>query len=303
MSGAVVCARVAVLYGAVDNSWQPESTVIMRNTIKVWTQLGLGTALAGGLLAACSGEAGENADQPGNAHDTVGFAAGEGEGGGSGEGEGGVDIAKAANDPVVYRIALAVTEAHVIAARDAFVAGRKDEAAEMFAHPVSEVLVEMAPVFERQGVADFSDLLSDASGAVFAGETAAQIETRYKGIITALRAAAAKAPKSQEGEGEIAAKVVADQIERAVAMYRQSAANGEYEAYLDGYGFYKAAEALFNASQPAIRAANPQAFKRIEDALRLLAKAYPGALIQGGLSADQSALSGASARVILSVGP
>ena len=30
----------------------------MNSTLKLWTQLGLGTALAGGLLAACGGEAG-----------------------------------------------------------------------------------------------------------------------------------------------------------------------------------------------------------------------------------------------------
>jgi len=30
----------------------------MKSTLKIWTQLGLGTALAGGVLSACSDEAG-----------------------------------------------------------------------------------------------------------------------------------------------------------------------------------------------------------------------------------------------------
>jgi hypothetical protein len=210
-----------------------------------------------------------------------------------------VVVAKAATDPVAYRIALAITEAHIIAARDAFIAGRKDEAAEMFAHPVAEVLVDMQPVFERQGVADFSDLLTDASGAVFDGETAQQIEARYQAIIASLRSAGTRAPASNASDGEVAAKVVADQIERAVAMYRQAAAQGNYEPYLDGYGFYKSAEALFKASRTSIQEASPQ----IEEALGLLAKAYPGALMQGRLTADQSALAAASARVMLAAGP
>jgi hypothetical protein len=292
-----------VLYEIMLRSSQPEGLKFMRSTIKIWTQLGFGTALAGGLLAACSGEAGENAGRFSDSDGVAGSAAGEGEGGGSGEGEGGVDTARAASDPVVYRIALAVTEAHVIAARDAFAAGRKDAAAEMFAHPVAEVLVDMGPVFERQGVADFSDLLTDASGAVFAGETAQQIDARYQAIIAVLRGAGAKAPAADASEGEIAAKVVADQIERAVAMYRQAAAQGEYEAYLDGYGFYKAAEALFMASESAIKAANPQAHQQIGDGLGLLAKAFPGAVMPGRINADQSALAAASARVMLAVGP
>ena len=54
----------------------------MNSTLKLWTQLGLGTALAGGLLAACGGEAGgEGAGgEPGAAPDTA-ATAGEGEGG------------------------------------------------------------------------------------------------------------------------------------------------------------------------------------------------------------------------------
>ena len=97
----------------------------MNSKLKLWTQLGLGTAIAGGLLAACGGEVGgENGGEAGGEAAAVapggegegegGSGEGEGEGGGAsgGEGEGGVAVADAATEPVAYGTALAVTEAH-----------------------------------------------------------------------------------------------------------------------------------------------------------------------------------------------
>lgn len=284
----------------------------MNSKLKLWTHLGLGTALAGGMLAACGGEAGgEGADSaavaPGEAGaegEGEGGAAGEGSGGeaAGGEGEGGVAVSRADSDPVAYGIALAVTEAHVIAARDAFAAGRTDAAAEMFAHPASEVLVEMDPVFAKLGVDDFKPLLTDASVAVLDGKSAAEVNKRYDAIIAALRAAASKAPDSGAGEAEVATGIIADQIERASAMYRILAKDDRYEPYLDGYGFYKVAERAFARDGAAIKAANPDAHARIVEALGLLEKAYPAATRPGQLAVEQGAVSAASSRVMLAAG-
>lgn len=289
----------------------------MNSKLKLWTQLGLGTALAGGLLAACGGEAGGEG-AAGEAGGESAAVAGEGEGGAGagegtggeaagdgtagGEGEGGVAVGNAASDPVAYGIALAVAEAHVVAARDAFAAGKKDAAAEMFAHPVSEVLVEMDPVFAKLGVKDFKPLLTDASVAVADGKSAAEVNKQYDGIIAALRGAAAKAPKSDAAEGAIATGIIADQIERASTMYRTAAKDDRYEPYLDGYGFYKVAEASFARSGAAIKAANPDAHARITEALALLKQAYPAATRPAKLPVEQGALSAASSKVMLAAG-
>jgi len=283
----------------------------MQIRIKRWSRLGLGAALAGGTLAACGGDPG---DAPAPEAETVaeapvapaatlgeGEAGGEGEGEG-GEGEGGVAISAAFTDPVVFNAALAITEAHIIAARDAFAAGETGAAAEMFAHPVSEVLANMAPVFEARGVNDFNQLLVDASAAVFEGETEAQINARADEIIAALRAASRKAPEDGSSEAAIAAGVAADQIERATDMYRAAAESGRYEPYLDGYGFYKAGEAAFAAAESKIEGEDSEAAARIREALALLADAYPTAQRPDALDADQSALTVAASQVTLAVG-
>lgn len=287
----------------------------MNSKLKLWTQLGIGTALAGGMLAACGGEAGgeaggEGADSaavaPGVAGGEGEGGSGPGEGGGStaagGEGEGGVAVADAGRDPVAYGIALAVTEAHVIAARDAFTAGKKEAAAEMFAHPASEVLVDMDPVFAALGVKDFKPLLTDASDAVFDGKDAAEVNKRYEAIIAALRGAATKAPDDGTDAAKVATAIIADQIERASAMYRKSAKDDRYEPYLDGYGFYKVAETTFARSGAAIKAANPAAHARIAEALAVLKQAFPTAARPDKLAVEQGAVSAASSKVMLAIG-
>lgn len=285
----------------------------MNSTLKLWTQLGLGTALAGGLLAACGGEAGGEGAASGEAGAATSAAtAGEGEGEGGagegeaaasgGEGEGGVAVADAASDPVAYGIALAVAEAHVTAARDAYAAGKKQAAGEMFAHPVGEVLLDMDPVFAKLGVADMKPLFTAASDAALAGKPVAEVGKAHDAIIAALRGAAGKAPKSGASAAKVSAGVIADMIERSSAMYRQLPANDSYEPYLDGYGFARVAAGAFAASGAAIKAENPALHASITEALALLAKAYPGAARPAKLPAEPGALSGASAKVMLTLG-
>ncbi|WP_285711664.1 hypothetical protein [Erythrobacter oryzae] len=282
----------------------------MNSTLKLWTQLGLGTALAGGLLAACGGEAGGEGATGEAGAPTAAATAGEGEGGSGegesatagGEGEGGVAVADAAKDPVAYGIALAVAEAHVVAARDAYAAGEKQAAGEMFAHPVSEVLLDMEPVFTKLGVADMGPLFMAASDAALAGKPVAEVNKAYDAIIAALRAAAAKAPKGDASTAKVQAGVIADMIERASAMYRQLPKNAEYEPYLDGYGFSRVAISTFAASGAGIKAENPALHTAITEAVALLKQAYPGAARPAKLPAEPGALSGASAKVMLAAG-
>lgn len=286
----------------------------MSATLKTWTKLGLGSALASATLAACSpaeqaekpsaeAEVSEVAPETEVAETEIAAPAGEGEGEGGegGEGEGGVSISQAATDPIVYNAALAITEAHIIAARDAHALGETDAAAEMFAHPVSEVLFEMEEVFAARGVEDFSNLLTDASVAVINGADADEVAAKSDAIIATLRAAAEKAPDNGLSKTQIEAGVAADQIERAADMYRVAASDEAYEPYLDGYGFFKAGEAAFNQVSGDLATIDPEASAAITAALILLGDAYPSAVRPDTLDADISALTVAASTVVLAV--
>lgn len=278
---------------------------MMATTLKRWTQLGLGAALASGTLAAC-GSPEQPTEQPdAEVVDTVETAAPaetpEPAATQAGEGEGGVVFAQATSDPVIFLSILAITEAHIIAARDAHALGENEAAAEMFAHPVSEVLFESQSVFEQLGVEDFSDLLTDTSAAIFAGETPEQINARADEIIAALRTAAEKAPASDASDASIAAGVTVDQIERAADMYRIALESDAYEPYLDGYGFFKAGEAVYLESADAIAAEDPDAATAIQEAITKLDEAYPSAVRPETLSADLATVTVAASNAIIAV--
>ncbi len=297
----------------------------MKSNLKVWTGLGLATALVGAGLPGCAGEAGENGEGgesavegeagegeagegeggegpgeggEGEGGETAGGEGGEGEGG---EGEGGVAVSSAATDPVIYGSALAIVEAHAIAARDAYALGKTEVAAEMFAHPVAEVLADMGPVFQTLGVDDFSSEMTSASAAALRADNADGVGAAFGAIETALKGAAAKAPSSDQSGGAVAAGVVADQIERAADMYAQAASGDAYAPYLDGYGFYKAAAASFARNGGAIETYNSGLHSDIKAALELLGTAYPGAERPDALNVAQGKLLGASSKVNLGI--
>lgn len=291
----------------------------MKIVQKSWTGLGLGAALAGtALLGACGGTDQGEGDEQARAARSEPMAAmpeqaampplsvgGEGEGeGGEGEGtggEGGVNVTVAATDPVVFRSALAITAAHIIAARDAYAIGETRAAAEMFAHPVSEVLYDMQPVLAARGVQNFDQLLIDASTAAIDGAEVSEIRRQADAILARLDAAALRAPDSEMSAAEIAAGVTADQISRAVDLYRGALANDAYEPYLDGYGYYRTAERAYAAEAETIRAERPELAGAIDAALELLADAYPSVERPETLGGDEGALAVAVAEILLEI--
>jgi len=280
--------------------------------IKRWTHLGLGAALmTTTAMTSCGAPAAKEepaateqpaADAPSAADVEAKLEEVNGAAASSGEGEGGVAIEAALTDPVVYNIALTVAEAHVLAARDAYRDGKAEAAGEMFAHPVSEVLFDMEPVFEARGVSDFTDQFLEASQAVFAGASVEDIDARTATIVATLRTVAGNAPDDGSSPATVTTGVVADMIDRATKMYRLAGESDYYEPYLDGYGFYSAAKDQFEASEESITAENADAAEAIRGALTLLGEAYPSAARPDTLDADVSALTVAASEVFLAVG-
>ena len=269
----------------------------MRTTFKSWSGLGLSAALSVAVLAGC-GPIDQSPAEPAAADEkeTVALAAGQG-----GEGEGGVSMAEAATDPVTYTAALAIAEAHVLAARDAFAAGETEAAAEMFAHPVAEVLLSIEPVLKAQGVVPFDAQFTEAANGVLDGESVEQVTARADAIVATIRKAASMAPVDGTSPAMIAAGVAADQIERAAAMYRAALDSDLYGPYLDGFGFYLAGKAAFEAAANDITAENAEAASAIKTALAELEAAYPTATKPKALVADPAALAASASQVSLAL--
>lgn len=258
--------------------------VIKRRT--VWTSLLVGAALVpsaapsiADAAAAASAAALDAASQAAGAGhngylitvaDSVSTQGGEG-------GEGGVDFEKAALDPAVFLIALDVIRAHYLCGRDAYLEGNKEAGAQMFAHPIGEVYVGLAPVVAKLGIADFEGKMQDAVGLASAGGDVKAVAAAVNDVLAALDAAGAKAPRSQDSKVRIEAQVLGEILNRAALQYSSAQAPDATEARLDGYGFYKAAAARAPVAMPMIAAQSPEAAQLVQAALDGLARAFPSA--------------------------
>jgi hypothetical protein len=246
-----------------------ERAVMPTFTPRIW--LGLGASAL--LQAAVAADAAAQPVAAPPAAAPPGIQGGEGGEGG----EGGIDAGRAATDPVAYLAALDVLAAHVIAGRDAYAAGEPQAAAEMFAHGVAEVYVEMAPLFEARRVAPFRETLERATTLALDRAPAAEVSGTAAAVLAALREAEAKAPGGLPPVAAQAAAIV-EMLGRAALQHAIAARDPQaLEPYLDGYGLLLAARTRAGAALPAIEARSRPAAEAIRASMASLARAYPTA--------------------------
>lgn len=200
-----------------------------------------------------------------------------GEAGEGGEGgEAGINVEAADKDPVEYGIALQVIAAHYHAGLAAYEGGEKEAGAQMFAHGLSEVYVEMEDVFKRRGVTDLGKKLEAAVDAASGNKPVAEVRRRVKDVYAALAAAEKSAPQSTASPQAVRTQVAAEMIERAAAQYAVLQKDQSLEAYLDGLGFAIAARSQAKPVLAWLRKVDGQKEKALRKALALADKAYPG---------------------------
>lgn len=259
---------------------------------RLWTSLGMAALVAPSGLAL--------ADLPvdGGATALVGQPAGEGGEGG----EGGVDPARAAEDPVVWLIALDVIRAHYLAGLGAWRAGETLAGAEMFVHPIGEIYIDLEPVFEARGVPLFLEAMQRAGDLAFAEAPEDEVVAAVDEVLAAIDAAEAGAPSSTASPARVEAEVIAEMVDRAALQYRRAAAGDAGEAYLDGFGFFRAAQQRAARAEAAIAAVDAGAAEALRRSLATLAAAYPGARRPATLDSDPATLLAASSGLALAIG-
>jgi len=286
---------------------------------RLWTSLS-----ATALLTPVMGHAASAADAPGIADAPSASAAallpqshggeggGEGGEGGEGGGEGGeggegggeraIDPDRVARDPVAWLTALDVIRAHYLAGIAAYKAGDHAAAAEMFVHPIGEIYTAMDSLFAARDVTPFRDEMTATGDAAFAGADIEQVEPAAQAVLQAVSAAESHAPEDDRSAAYIQAQVIADMIDRAALMYSRALSDPDGEAYLDGFGYYRAAAARAAEAGDRIAEADAGLRETIDAALERLAAAYPSAERPDSLDADAGALLAAASRVALASG-
>ena len=92
-------------------------------------------------------------------------------------------------------------------------------------------------------------------------------------------------------------------IDRAALLYLDATSDGPNpESWVDGYGYFKAAEARAKVMGSGLTSADPIATQRIGEAMALLTRAVPKPTPAAAPPVEPSALLAASSNVTLVVG-
>jgi len=202
------------------------------------------------------------------------LAQGQGAGGEGGEGK--IDPAAVEADPIDYGVALQVIAAHYHAGLLAYENKQQEAGAQMFAHGLTEVYVELEDIFKKRGVTGLGDKMNAAVEAGTANKPVREVRQKVKAVLDALAAAEAGAPKSDKPPQAIKTEVMAEMLERAAAQYSASVNSTDFETYLDGLGFSLAAREQARAVMPWLKKQAPKKAAALEKVLVLVNQAYPG---------------------------
>jgi len=255
------------------------------------------TGLGAATLSACSPPADEPQGPPPADEAPVSRTGGEGEGGPGGEGGGGeygVDPQAASQNMAVYLSAIEVMRAHYLAGLAALDAGDRAAASGLFSHPISEIYIDFEPVIEARGGVLMGEDMHAAAVLHYQGGEPEAIREAVDRVLALLDENAALAPAPQGAPGTAHAAVLADLIERAALMYPVAIAVPGGDAWLDGFGFARAAEAYLVRHERAISQADPAAASALAAAIAEIGAAYPAAEQPDEPPADATALAAAA---------
>lgn len=196
----------------------------METKLKIWTGLGLATALAGTTLTGCSSNE-ETADSEETSEAAVAGEMGEGEGG-EGEGGEGHEIGT-----LSLPQRLAFMAGHVEAGLALYRAGQPEAAAPHLLHPVSETHAAERAGLEALGFK--APLFEEVSTALEEGRPASEIEFQLRAAEENLRAVRAKAGGDKAG-------LIRFLMDTAVEEYTIAVKDGKVNdpaEYQDAWGF------------------------------------------------------------------
>jgi len=268
-----------------------------------WTRTKLWIGLGAFALVQASGAAAPDAAAQTSSLPAASETGQGDEGGEGGEGgEAGIDAARAGIDPVAFLGALDVIAAHVLAAREAYAVGQATAAAELFAHPIAEVYIELEAVFEALGVPPFVATLERGSALALEGAPMQRVAAAAGAALEALAVAEAFAP----GDGATFAartQAVAEMLDRAALQYAAAAKQPDMlEPYLDGYGMAQAAKRRAATILPGLQGGkSPEQAASLTTALAALDQAYPGPLRPASAAIAPGAVLAAASRAKLAL--
>ena len=193
-------------------------------------------------------------------------------------GEEAVIASLAAADRIEYLTDLDMIAAHLVAGRAAYLAGDRAHGAEMFAHAIAELYVDLMPALEKLGARDFLAELQSTVDAAVALEPGEQVAGHVRRALTEIERARIFAPVQSRSAPDAGYAVFHDLVVRAAAEYRASftaTTEREDDSYMDGFGFFQLAKMRSAAAMSTLARKNHGALGAAGDVMAMLSAAYP----------------------------
>ena len=138
-----------------------------------------------------------------------------------------------------------------------------------------DVYVNLESFLNQQGARPFGEALSEASDAAFLEKSQGDMQAAIDTIFDSLTAAEQVTPKSDRSPEDSQAEVLADLLVRAATQYNSAfEADGTDRTWLNGYGFYKAAQYRASVALPLLSQQKTEIHSAFLKAMEILDQAY-----------------------------
>lgn len=210
-----------------------------------------------------------------------------------------LDFKRAADDPLVYLSELDLIRAFYLAGEALLeIEGGRKAASLMFTEPFFEGYADFEPVLEARGAAPFGDEMTIAMDLADEDAPVAEVKAAVRNVYAALDAAEKVAPKGNRDRLQAEITLTAIMLARAARQYEMALSpTGPDEAWVDGYGIWKAAERRSNMLVPKLKGVNEKLATELASASKIFGGIYKGVKEPKTTKANANALRAASARV------
>jgi hypothetical protein len=213
--------------------------------------------------------------------------------------EGELDFERVADDPLVYLSELDLIRAFYLAGEALLdIEGGRGAASMMFTEPFFEGYADLEPVLEARGAAPFADEMTTAIDLADEDVPVAEVKAAVGKVYAALDAAEKVAPKNNRDRLQAEVTLTAIMLARAAKQYEMALSpTGPDEAWVDGYGIWKAAEHRSNGLMPKLKGVNEELAAELASARKVFGDVYKSVKEPKTTKANANALRAASSRV------
>jgi hypothetical protein len=174
---------------------------------------------------------------------------------------------------------LLLMRGHLAVGRALLDAGRRDMAAEHFAHPRAELYDDVAPELKRRGIKPFDARLQALADAAASDKASVEdVRARLARVLASVGGAWNTIPAERRHDPGFVAALVGDALYAAAGEYGTAVEDGrfaEVSEYQDSHGFLVAARELWRGAAETVRRSRPASYERVAAALATFERALP----------------------------